>query len=58
MVWVLADNAPAVRFYRRAGGTYLREQAIEIGGVSLKEHAYGWDDLAAVGDGGPAPSRD
>ena len=48
MVWVLADNAPAIQFYQRTGGKYLREQAIEIGGVSLKEHAYGWDDLSAV----------
>lgn len=54
MVWVLADNTSAVRFYQRTGASYLREQPIEIGGVSLKEHAYGWDDLSAVAS---APSN-
>lgn len=48
MVWVLANNTPAIRFYQQTGGKYLREQTIEIGGVSLKEHAYGWDDLSAI----------
>lgn len=46
LVWVLADNKPAVVFYERLGGQPLREKMIEIGGVSLKELAYGWQDLS------------
>lgn len=48
LVWVLADNKPAVTFYQRLGGKLLRERIIEIGGASLRELAYGWDDLSAL----------
>jgi len=44
-VWVLAENKPAVAFYRRLGARPLREQMIEIGGTSLCEIAYWWGDL-------------
>jgi ribosomal protein S18 acetylase RimI-like enzyme len=49
LVWVLAENKPAIAFYERLGGKRLREQAIEIGGEPLKELAYGWEDLSHVG---------
>jgi ribosomal protein S18 acetylase RimI-like enzyme len=48
LVWVLADNKSAVAFYERLGGKRLREQAIEIGGVPLRELAYGWEDLGPL----------
>jgi GNAT superfamily N-acetyltransferase len=44
LIWVLADN-PSRKFYEVLGGKYLREQKIEIGSQTLREVAYGWDDL-------------
>mgnify|MGYP001171556972 CR=1 FL=1 len=44
IVWALADNAPARRFYERLGGVVVAEQPIEIG-KPLVEVAYGWPDL-------------
>jgi GNAT superfamily N-acetyltransferase len=49
LVWVLADNNPARRFYEAMGGRYIREKTIEIGGAPLVEVAYGWDDLHRLG---------
>jgi len=48
LVWVLADNAPAISFYQRLGAKRLREQMIEVAGEPLKELAYGWDDLRTL----------
>jgi ribosomal protein S18 acetylase RimI-like enzyme len=48
LVWVLADNKPAIAFYGGLGAKPLREQMIEIGGVSLREVAYGWTDLEVL----------
>jgi ribosomal protein S18 acetylase RimI-like enzyme len=44
LVWVLAANIPARRFYEALGGAVVREQPIEIGGATLTEVAYGWPD--------------
>ncbi|HEY1683520.1 MAG TPA: GNAT family N-acetyltransferase [Tepidisphaeraceae bacterium] len=49
-VWVLAANQPAVTFYEKLGAKFVREQMIQIGGQSLRELAYGWDDLRALTD--------
>ena len=48
MVWVLAENRPARRFYEALGGEYIQEKQITIGGVALPEVAYGWKDLASL----------
>ncbi len=48
LVWVLAENWPARKFYEAQGGIYLGEQAITIGGASLKEVSYGWKDVRAL----------
>ena len=45
MLWVLAENWPARRFYEALGGQYVRETTISIGGAVLPEVSYGWDDL-------------
>jgi ribosomal protein S18 acetylase RimI-like enzyme len=45
LIWVLADNRPARRFYESMGGILVGEQPIEIGGARLVEVAYGWGDL-------------
>ncbi len=47
LVWVLATN-PSRGFYERLGGQFVGEKAIEIGGVSLSEVAYGWRDIRAL----------
>lgn len=43
LVWVLAEN-PACGFYAALGGTPVREKQIAMGGASLTEIAYGWED--------------
>ena len=48
IVWVLAENHPARRFYEALGGQYVREHQIEIGGVWLPEVSYGWSDLGTL----------
>jgi L-amino acid N-acyltransferase YncA len=47
IAWVLEQN-PAVRFYEKTGAEHLMSKQIEIGGVSLKELALGWPDVAAL----------
>lgn len=47
-LWVLADNAPARRFYERMGGVAGDENTFELGGAPLREIAYGWVDLRAT----------
>jgi L-amino acid N-acyltransferase YncA len=44
LVWVLSRN-PARRFYEKLGGVYLRDKPAEIGGTTLQESAYGWNDI-------------
>ena len=44
LLWVLAEN-PSRPFYEAMGGKLLREKEIEIGGVTLLEVAYGWQDI-------------
>lgn len=41
VIWVLANN-PACGFYARMGGQRVAEKDVEIGGVALREVAYGW----------------
>ncbi len=52
IIWVLAKNHPARRFYGVLGGQYVRERQIQIGGVSLPEVSYGWLDLGVLADAG------
>jgi GNAT superfamily N-acetyltransferase len=43
-VWVLAEN-PSRAFYEALGGRAVAEKPVEIGGVPLREIAYGWADV-------------
>ena len=45
LVWVLVENRSARRFYEALGAEYVQERQIAIGGASLREAAYGWEDL-------------
>ena len=47
IVWALAANMPARRFYTRLGGQYLATKQTEIG-KTLDEVAYGWHDTARL----------
>jgi len=48
VVWALEEN-PWCAFYERLGGRRVAQKMIEIGGKSLSDIAYGWDDLAEIG---------
>ena len=48
LVWVLAKNHPARRFYEALGGQPVAERRIEIGGTVLAEVGYGWTDVATL----------
>ena len=41
LVWVLADNHPACRFYESLGGEQFGRKTIAIGGADLAEVSYG-----------------
>ena len=45
VVWVLAANQPARRFYETLGASYCQEREVELAGAKLIEVAYGWPDL-------------
>ncbi len=44
LVWVLAAN-PARFFYQTAGGAWIAVREERLWGATLREMAYGWDDL-------------
>ncbi|MCB1386317.1 MAG: GNAT family N-acetyltransferase [Nitratireductor sp.] len=43
VVWVLADNQPAIRFYENAGGRRIAEGRETFDGRDLKKICYAWD---------------
>ncbi len=45
IVWALASNRSACRFYEALGGYPVRERDIEIQGHRMVETSYGWNDL-------------
>ena len=47
LLWVLSTN-PSRGFYEKMGGRYLKTKPLDIGGATLAEVAYGWDDLSAL----------
>ena len=48
LLWVLDANAQAREFYEALGGIAVREQPIDIAGMTFTEVAYGWPDLQAL----------
>ena len=57
IVWVLAANLPARRFYEELGGLLGQERLDRIGGVQLLEVSYGWDDLDSITGSPPGSER-
>ena len=47
LLWVLSSN-PSRGFYEAQGGRYLKTKPLELGGVTLTEVAYGWNDLPSL----------
>jgi ribosomal protein S18 acetylase RimI-like enzyme len=47
LVWVLADN-PSKHFYELLGGEHVQTRDIAMGGKSLKEFGYGWENLDSM----------
>jgi len=43
VVWVLADNAPAIRFYENAGGRAVAEGSEQFDGKRLRKLAFAWN---------------
>jgi len=43
MLWVAAEN-PACNFYEAMGGKVIKEKNESIGGVTIVEIGYGWDN--------------
>ena len=48
LLWVLAENEGARKFYESLGGTLIEEGSFELGGAELSEVAYGWKDLGVL----------
>ena len=48
LLWVLSTNMAGRGFYEALGGVYVGEKTEEMAGVTLREVAYGWPDLAAL----------
>jgi GNAT superfamily N-acetyltransferase len=50
VVWSLARNERACRFYERLGGRPIDERESQVGTQRLAETAYGWDELTPLLD--------
>ena len=48
LLWVLADNHQARRFYEALGGKVVGERQEEMDDGLLAEVAYGWDDIRLI----------
>jgi ribosomal protein S18 acetylase RimI-like enzyme len=48
LVWVLEQNRSACLFYEALGGLPAREQEVSIGGATLAEVGYGWQDIGPL----------
>ena len=44
LVWVITEN-PYRRFYESLGGEFVREKTREIGGKTITEAGYDWEDI-------------
>ena len=48
IVWGLAENWPARRFYEALGGQYFGQRSTDIAGSPLPEVSYGWTDITIL----------
>jgi ribosomal protein S18 acetylase RimI-like enzyme len=47
LVWVLAGN-PYRRFYEALGGRPVRQKSVEVGGMTVMDIGYGWDEISGL----------
>ncbi|MGE4063578.1 MAG: N-acetyltransferase family protein [Rhodospirillaceae bacterium] len=47
-LWVIKENAPARKFYEALGGRAVAEKDDRRTGYTLREVAYGWEDVRAL----------
>lgn len=47
LLWVLAGN-PVCGFYEAMGGRKVDEKQVQMGGATLTELAYAWDDTGTI----------
>jgi ribosomal protein S18 acetylase RimI-like enzyme len=58
LLGVLEANIRARTFYEALGGTVVRRQTIEVGGVTFTEVAYGWSNIELLLEAtGPQPCK-
>ena len=50
---VLDGNLSAVRFYEKMGGTSLKRDRVEMGGIMVDYRVMAWDDAAALAASAP-----
>ena len=48
IVWGLAENWPARRFYEALGGQYFGQRSTDIAGSPLPEVSYDWTDITML----------
>lgn len=48
LVWGLADNHPARRFYESLGGKRVGRKTTTVGGAGLADVSYGWRDITGL----------
>jgi ribosomal protein S18 acetylase RimI-like enzyme len=44
LIWVLAEN-PYRKFYESLGGRLVREKSVEVGGETILDVGYGWEQI-------------
>ncbi len=49
-LWAMAENTPALDFYRRLGARPVGTTSFDLEGVTIAEVAMAWDDLATLLD--------
>jgi ribosomal protein S18 acetylase RimI-like enzyme len=54
LLWVFEKNTSSRRFYEALGGQLVKTNTFEIGGVSIDECAYAWDDISSLVQDGRA----
>ena len=44
LIWVMAEN-PYRKFYESLGGRLVREKSVQVGGETILDVGFGWEDI-------------
>ena len=47
LIWAMAEN-PYRSFYEALGGSPVRKKTVEVGGNTVMDIGYGWDDISGL----------